>query len=170
MLSIPPICFVEAHDIAGEFDKIQGDRTTKLLEVFSQPRDASCKYAFVKWQAGYSPKEIYDMALSEKMLAIQHSREDADRQWRKEEADRQRKWQADQARLAAERYGSERFESEDRHRQNIAAIMKSTKGNVWSNIIGGIIAGAATLIVWYLGMHFGNPTFPQNPPQAAAKP
>jgi hypothetical protein len=156
---VPPICFVESYDIANEFEKLQGDRTQKLLEVIIRSRDASCKDTFVKWQAGYSPKEIYDMALSKEMLAIQHSREDADRQWRKEETGLQRAWQAEQTRLA-----------DERHRETIRVAVASGRGNVWSNLAGGVIAAAAAIAAVYISNALTKPSNSISPPAQTAKP
>ena len=82
------------------------------------------------------------------------------REWQLNESERQRKWEEAQAALA-----------DTRHRDSMAIAVSGNKGNVWSNIAGGVIAVIGALVVWYLGWTMGsqsqNKAMPSKPEMTA---
>ena len=103
------------------------------------------------------------MIVSEKMLDIQRQREDADKEWRREESRLRRVWEAEQAVLA-----------EQHHQKSMAIAVSGNKGNVWSNLaqgfIGLIAALAAVIFGWWLGSQSNSANVPTTQPPPATSP
>lgn len=56
----PPICFVRAADLRKE----SGENAEKRAEVVNRPRKCA---KFTSWEQGFTPKEVVEMRLSEKL-------------------------------------------------------------------------------------------------------
>jgi hypothetical protein len=130
-----PVCLADVADFRRECGN--GDPSQeKRKEAVNKER--SCP-EFTPWRVGFSPAEHYEMILSENMIEIQRQREDADREWRHKEAELQRQWQSEQTNAA-----------DTRHRETIKWAIKAARGNIWSNVIAGIIPALAALVAVYL--------------------
>jgi hypothetical protein len=131
-----PVCSVGAAD----FSVFIADREGGYGQAKSE---RSCASFFV-WRPALTPKEHYDMILSKEILEAQQKRDDADREWRKTEADRQREWQAQESRLAAER-----------HEQSLAVALKSSSGNVWATLLAGVLGAIGAIAAVLVSRLFG---------------
>ena len=91
-----PLCFAKCFDLRSETKStfVSGkDEKGCVVEVISKEREC---VPFTKWQLGFTPKEHREMLDREKLLEWQASREDADRQFRVQMMNDDRKWQAKQ--------------------------------------------------------------------------
>lgn len=142
-----PFCAANVVDfrklIGGNNPENDGSLRCKPLH---EPRECS---EFAMWNPCFSPKEHKEMILSEKMLEIQRQREDADREWRHNEAEIQRDWQAREVAAA-----------ETRHAETIRVAIEAARGNWWSNLFAGIIPAVAALIAVYLASLLSPPRLP----------
>jgi hypothetical protein len=130
-----PVCFVLAAPLEVDYSAFVEPITATDRFLKVINKERTCS-GFVKWQQGYSPREHRDMQISQALL------------------DSQQKWQAEQARL-----------SDERHQQSLAVAVAGNKGNVWSNLVAGIIGAVATLAAVWVGSHLaGNDAKPPSPP------
>jgi hypothetical protein len=113
-----PICYVKAQPITEHFKKLPQPKQGPegFLEIIEE--DRHCEQA-TPYLPDYSPREHYEMILTEKVIEIERKRSEEDRAWREKESEHQRKWEADQAELA-----------EKRHQENLRIAKADNATNV----------------------------------------
>ena len=131
-----PICFIRRIDFRKELNDNSG--TPHRKRVLNEERE--CDNGFTPWQQGLTPKEHQEM-IQQKMLL----------DWQREQADEQRRFQAEQARLADERHFQQLELANKHHRENLELVAATTQKNVTAVYWGAGIAAVATLIGGGLG-------------------
>jgi hypothetical protein len=81
-----PLCFARAVDL---HKKLKEKGYPEIIGAITQAIDCN---SFVPWMQGYSPKEHADMELQRQILELHRKREDADRDWRERQAEREHGW------------------------------------------------------------------------------
>lgn len=112
-----PVCFVRAANFRVEME--DNSATPHRKRVLNQPRECD---QFTPWHQGFSPKEHVEM----KML-------DEQKQWQRDEAAEQRRWQERQTELA-----------EKHHRVNFGVALLAA-------LIGAVATLAAVLVAKWIG-------------------
>ena len=116
-----PICFMMEKEFIAEIKTIPAGDMTHAIHDFRDviDRDRNCN-SFTTWKQGLTPKEHFDMAISEQMIV------------------EQRRWQADQAKLADDRHAeSMRIATE--------GVVAANRGVVTANNGARLSAGSAIL-------------------------
>jgi len=116
-----PICYAGRRKF---YDEMQTPTPNEAIVKAALAKPYPCD-SITPWQSGLSPKELEQMKMLEEQRAALAR-----------EADRQRIWQAGESKKA-----------DDRHTENLKAVVKAGWSNVWSALaaaaLGGIVGAWA---------------------------